>query len=798
MGTLRAPFDQTSPQLAQLSAVLERAGCVDRFALPPLDRDDIDELLKRMRVAPREALVRRLEELTAGNPLLLAELLSSGPPERVVNEWSSPPRVRDLVRRRTAELGRATSDILKDAALFEHDFTVQLLAEAAGTSPGTAGALIDRAVEAHVLHPSTIRSYRFAHQMFRHALVADLTPTQRAAGHRRIALALERCQPTPALLAAHWSAASGADVGPKVFGYARVAGREALRVLEPSAAVRWFDLALVYLTDEADRGSLLAELAEALLFAGDPACVATLQQSVDIALAGQDDTLTLQIVRTTTPGWSSLPGVTSAATQALLARALEIADDLPTRSRILARIAVDVSLRDAAEAERVAAESVTLARESGDRTALLESLMRSASLSLTPHNLPSRRDALREVLELSSRATDAATRYFALSASVVAAIQAGDRAVADSCSAEADAIAAHYALAPLRWSAMARHAWRAGLAGRLDRAEELIHRAEEYGATHGITHAPESARIQRATLRWQQGRIAELIPVARAAHDDYGAAFPGMTLVLARALAAEPAAHDEARAHLASVAENGFARLPRGTFWSTALVIAAETARIVELDDVSATIRDLLLPFADQVAFSGVWVAAPIAYAVGVACAGCRDPRARSSSSRPNRSPPGSTLPSSSHVRARASRRWLRTDPTNSSAHLLERPQRRSESALLTPPSAKEPYAVVSVVVSVLDDEALDPGQEQCAQDAVQVVVVHRHPSRFVVGVGQQVDRRSVVPVVGEVASGLGEVPCVSEEHELHADEPVRREERNQVVEKRVAARGRDVLEHDQ
>ena len=44
--------------------------------------------------------------------------------------------------------------------------------------------------------------------------------------------------------------------------------------------------------------------------------------------------------------------------------------------------------------------------------------------------------------------------------------------------------------------------------------------------------------------------------------------------------------------------------------------------------DVCATIRDLLLPFADQVAFSGIWVTAPVAYGVGVAACGCGDARA--------------------------------------------------------------------------------------------------------------------------------------------------------------------------
>lgn len=628
IGSLRSPFERTSAQLVRLTTTLEKMGCVDHIELPPLSEPDIDELLKRMRVDPRAALVGRLHELTAGNPLLLAELLNMGPPERVVNEWSSPPRVRDLVRKRTAELGRATAEILKCASLFEHDFTIDLLAETAGTSAGTAASLVDRAVEAHVLQPSTLHSYRFAHQLFRHVLAADLSDGQRADGHRRIAEALERRGTKPAMLAAHWSAASGDDMPRKVFSNAREAGRESLSMLEPSAAVRWFELALVYLTDEADRGSLLAELAEAQQFAGDPACICTLQEAVRIALATNDDALTLQIVRITSPGWSTLPGVETSDTQRLLARALEIVDDISTRSRILARLAVDLSLRDPVAAERAAEESLKLARKSCDRTALLESLSRRASFSLTPHSLAMRRSVLREVLELSSSATDAVTRYFALSSSVVAAIQAGDIAGADASSAEAGVIAAHYDLAPLQWSATARSAWMEGLKGRLEPAEQLIDDARDYGNEHGISHAPESARLQRAMLRWQQDRVAELLPAARTVCDDYAAHFPGMALVLARVLAEEEAGRDESRRLLTGFAENGFAQLPFGTFWSTALVVTAETAFMVEAPEVGATIRDLLLPFVDQVAFTGLWVAAPIAYGVGVAAESCGDRRA--------------------------------------------------------------------------------------------------------------------------------------------------------------------------
>jgi hypothetical protein len=93
-------------------------------------------------------------------------------------------------------------------------------------------------------------------------------------------------------------------------------------------------------------------------------------------------------------------------------------------------------------------------------------------------------------------------------------------------------------------------------------------------------------------------------------------------------LAEDQAGHDEARAIVTDVAQDAFGQLTKGTFWSSVLVVTAETASILEMPDASSSIRDLLLPFLDQVAFSGVWVVAPIAYGVGVACAACGDRRA--------------------------------------------------------------------------------------------------------------------------------------------------------------------------
>src|SRR5262249_39061658 len=152
------------------------------------------------------------------------------------------------------------------------------------------------------------------------------TAAQRAGGNRRIALALERAGATPTLLATHWSGSEGPDVAAKVAHYAQAAGREALRLFEPNAATTWFGLALEYVTDE-ERGEGLAELAEAQQLVGDPMGHVNMQEAAKIALATEDDELTVRIIRATAPGWSTLPRLADDHTDRLLARALEVAGD---------------------------------------------------------------------------------------------------------------------------------------------------------------------------------------------------------------------------------------------------------------------------------------------------------------------------------------------------------------------------------------------------------------------------------------------------------------------------------------
>ena len=395
-------------------------------------------------------------------------------------------------------------------------------------------------------------------------------------------------------------------------------------MFEPHAAVRWFGLALEHLPPD-ERGRGLADLAEAQQLVGDPAGHVNMQEAADIALATADDELMLHIIRATAPGWSTLPRLEDDHTDRLLTRALEVVDDDATRARILARQAVEVSVLDSVRAERLSDEAVALARRIGDPSVLYEALLRMVSVSQAPHTLAARQRALREMFEIGLPPTDVATRFFSLSAAIVAAIQACEPVELERLTIETSALAASYDIAPLRWCTTMQRAWRTALAGDLDRAEKLIEEARVYGTQCAIRGAEETAHLQTGELRWQQGRLPETLLLSESAYNAADGAYPGLGLVFARVLV-ECDRYDEARDVIDEIVRtDGFRRLRRGPAWSSALVVTAETACLLGLTDVGRVVRDELAPFADQVAFTGSWVTAPIAYGVGLAMAACGD-----------------------------------------------------------------------------------------------------------------------------------------------------------------------------
>ena len=159
------------------------------------------------------------------------------------------------------------------------------------------------------------------------------------------------------------------------------------------------------------------------------------------------------------------------------------------------------------------------------------------------------------------------------------------------------------------------------LAGDLDRAEKLIEEARTFG--EHVRHrrcARRPPTSNSASCAGSRAGCPRCCRSPRPRTTPPKARIPGIGLVLARVLV-ECERYDEARAPVVEDvwATTGFAMLRRGPIWSSALVITAETCGHARDDRRSrAPVRDALEPFADQVAFTGSWVTAPIAYGVGI------------------------------------------------------------------------------------------------------------------------------------------------------------------------------------
>ena len=486
IGSVRTPLDYKAPSSALPRALSRSTGaaCCAGSRSPRWSRPMSASVLERMYVARRDEVVGPLYELTGRQPLHArggAQPRVAGAGDRALVVATPSPRRR--TRQRTAELGRATAELLARASLFETDFTLEAIAKATGTSIGTAATLVDRAVQRErapaehaqlvLLLPPVVpprarrrpvrlptgrrsprdrphaRRDRSPGRAARNALERGLRPRRAREG-----LPVPRARPGKSRCAC-------SNRAPRPSG-------SRSRSRPPRQVHTWFAARATGRGPPTRRRP-----AEPRDVAGGGAAGAhhqrrpadTRDRAGVVGRLGVLAPLRRQAVCST--GRSRL------------------ADDDATRARILARQAVDLSVSDPPAAERVADEAVAVARRSHDASTLAEALLRRMSVSLAPHSLAARERALPELLEVSAESPDVSTRYFTLSTAVVTPIQTGDLAEVKHRSAEADAMAISYDLAPMRWSTMTRRAWRAGLAGRARARRSCIEEARDYGTATG-------------------------------------------------------------------------------------------------------------------------------------------------------------------------------------------------------------------------------------------------------------------------------------------------------------------------
>jgi DNA-binding NarL/FixJ family response regulator len=197
--TRRHPFYQQLPAL-----VREAEGL--RLDLRRLDADALRALIDSLYALQRadaDRLVAYLERHAEGNPFFATELLRALEEERLLCPDNAGWRLAELDRvvmpsllsqvidGRVARLGEETRKPLAVAAVIGQEVPLDLWAAVAGLGDEALLAIVEQAVEAHLLEAERAGSHvRFVHALTREALYEEVIPPRRRQWHRQAGEAL--------------------------------------------------------------------------------------------------------------------------------------------------------------------------------------------------------------------------------------------------------------------------------------------------------------------------------------------------------------------------------------------------------------------------------------------------------------------------------------------------------------------------------------------------------------------------------------------------------------------------------
>jgi DNA-binding CsgD family transcriptional regulator len=207
------PFAYQMPAL-----VREAEG--QRLDLGRLDEGALRALVAaryRLERAAEDRLVAYLERHAEGNPFFATELLRTLEGDALLRQgdggWALaaldrvivPSLLRQVIDGRVARLGEATRKALALAAVIGQEVPLALWAEVAALDDQVVLAVVERAVEAHLLAAERDGTrVRFVHALTREALYEGILPPRRRVWHRRVAEALlANADPDPDAVAYH-------------------------------------------------------------------------------------------------------------------------------------------------------------------------------------------------------------------------------------------------------------------------------------------------------------------------------------------------------------------------------------------------------------------------------------------------------------------------------------------------------------------------------------------------------------------------------------------------------------------
>jgi DNA-binding SARP family transcriptional activator len=605
VGAYRAA--EAGEPLRELIADLRRESVYEEVALGGLDEAEAGALLAGFPTP----LVRRLHELTGGNPLFLRELgreLAADPDGIVL-----PEGIKEVVLRRVARLGAL--EALTLAAVAGETFTSALLADSLD--------IIDAALADGLLVPAeTDDRLAFAHALIRQALYEHLTPPRRVHLHKQVAERLQELpRRDPAELAHHFFRARHLTGPEPAIRYAREAAAQA------AAALAWEDEALQLERaleadppDPALRVELLLALGEARMRGGLATGRTAFAEAARLARghspeqlaraaigyagryyeAGVLDTDLIALLREALAGLPAEGGADAAggdegaaargggdgagrrdAAAGAAGAASGGGAAAALRCRVQARLAEALYFAgDLETAARLSTNALDAARALGDDGVLAAALTARHVALLHVAHVDERIGLGREVLAIADRTRDAGLELQALHARVFDRLTRGELTGARQDLERLEALAralreplyGHFAVG-----------WRgvfAQLDGRLEDAERLALSSYELRKELELRDAEAVLAAQLFMIRRAQGRVAELGPAVLSAVEQH----PELAVWRTAIPLVHLAAGDDAAAR-AALAAIDLDAIPRDFFWLTAMTLLSEASAALGLRD---------------------------------------------------------------------------------------------------------------------------------------------------------------------------------------------------------------------
>ncbi len=640
LATFQEAAARSRPDMEKLIGVLGRKS--RRIVLRGFGEKELGRIVELSTGHPWPARVlNALRETTEGNPFFTTEVLrllpvngEAVPPvdERGDVSFPLPDTVRETVRRRFESLEAGTVEALEAASVIGREFRLATLAKAVPEEQRLI-ELLDQAVAAGLIVEvsGAIGRFRFTHNLIRETLYAGLATVRRVRLHRAVAEAIEAIYGDApehlAELAHHFAQASpGGDVE-KALDYAVKSGHEAMRVFAYEQAAQLFELALemdeLAGVDLRRKAELLLALGQARGRADHEAARDTLIAAGEAARAADDARLMAE-AGLAMRAWPLGAGVLDEQPSRLLQEALERLDerDEALRARVMARLSAGLYYWAGTEERRkeLVAEAVAIARRLEDPATLAHVLSNGQLATWGPDYTERDLAWVQELLVLLERLDDDSLDLITRNRQIDLLFELGDLVGADAALRALEVTVGESSDPRSEGYVHLQRARFAIVEGRYAEAERLNAQATRVGSRLHDSNMTILARNQIASVRWLQGRFAEVEPQARQMMAvDVTPAWPAG---LARA-SCDVGNEAEARRIVDRMALNDFAELPRYNGWLVTLALLAETCLHLRDQPRAERLYELLLPFADRnVTTPQAIFVGPVARFLGILAAG--------------------------------------------------------------------------------------------------------------------------------------------------------------------------------